>query len=313
MSEDRGAAYRQHVERALESRLADRDRISARLLECESRVAFAVLRAEAAAVPDGRCASALRDWEALWHRFNDFDAAVRAAAAVRGRRARLGPKDAAAVDRLLTGPAVNDPDAAPSLVAETPKLTLDAAATRMEDRYQRVRALVDEIEAALDAAAGEDLPALLAGLAARERELVERWRAVTARISEPPVSRPRTRAKELSRDLGRLPGLGEPGWADTVPARNAVRAAIDAAAADLDDAFAEVERPLRERNRMRSEAQALLARAERLGLAAEPGFATAWRHARALLWTAPCSLPEARAALDALAPRLHPSPRERTE
>lgn len=299
---DRGAAYRQHVERALESRLADRDRISARLLECESRVAFAALRAEAAAVTDGRCAKAMRDWEALWHRFNDFDAAVRAAAALRDRRGRLGAKETAAADQLLTGPAVADPDAARSLVAEAPKLTLDAAAAQMEARYTSVLALVDEIEAALDTA-GEDLDAMVAGLAAREGELIERWRAVTARISDPPVPRPRTHAKALGEAVRRLPGFGEPGWIDAVPARSAVRASIATALQDLDDAFTETERPLRERNRMRSEAQALLARAERLGTAAEPGFAAAWQRARALLWTAPCSLPEARAALDALAPR----------
>ena len=298
---DRGTAYRQYVERALETRLADRDRISTRLLECEGRVAFAALRAEAAAVPDGRCAKAMRDWEALWHRFNDFDTAVRSAAALRGR-GRLSAKEAAAVDLVLTGPAVDDPDAARSLVAAAPKLTLDAAAARMEARYASVLALVDEIEAALDAA-GEDLDALVAGLALRERELLERWRAVHLRISEPPVPRPRTRAEELAATLRRLPGFGEPGWIDAVPARTAARAAIDAAAADLETAFTEVERPLRERNRMRSEAQALLARAERLGTDTEPAFAAVWQRARTLLWTAPCSLPEARAALDALAPR----------
>lgn len=278
---------RDAVERALRARLEDRDRLAERLLECEGRAAFLALRAEAEARPGGRSAAAMRDWQALWSAFGGFAARVESAASRRGRRGRLGRADAAEVDRGLA--------AEEALVAD------------LERRLVRMVSLVDQIETAIDDAANapDRLGERIKALENLELDAIERWRQAAARISRPRPHRPEARAAELRAALGRIPAFGEPGWIDGAAGRLALERRVADAERRARAAREACERPLRERNRLRVRARAYRARAARLGREDAPGFAEAWRHARTVLWTAPCSLPEARAALDQLAQRLN--------
>ncbi|RRR96820.1 hypothetical protein [Glycomyces terrestris] len=287
---------RETVERELADRLAERDLIGARLLDCESRAAFAALRAEAAAVPAGRCAAALRDWDLLWNLFHAWSEHLAATAALRGRKGRLtDPARAAAMLARFTDPE------APDALARSPIAT-ERALGLMEDRYGRVAALVDEIEVAIDASGLADpLADRIDALEDRERRLLTRWNEARERISDPPLAKPARVSATLRADLDRLPVFGEAGWTEAAAARARLTRRVEAAEHRVEADFAACNEPLNRRNRLRSEAEAYRARAERLGRGADPAVRDAWTRARAVLWTAPCSLPEARKAVDELA------------
>ncbi|SDL19511.1 hypothetical protein SAMN05216298_2997 [Glycomyces sambucus] len=184
------------------------------------------------------------------------------------------------------------------------RLRHDGVLAVLADRFRTVSDLLDEIEAAFAQAAldGTDpLVSRLDALEAQESQALARWAETRARISDPRVPRPRTAAGSLRGRLADIPALGEPGWTETTRVRKRLSRNIDAAERRVADALAACNEPLHHRNRLRSEAEAYRARADRLGLASDPRFRTAWERARTVLWTAPCSLPEARKAVDALA------------
>ncbi|WP_157974967.1 hypothetical protein [Glycomyces dulcitolivorans] len=285
---------RDDVERELGDRLATRDFVAARLLDCESRAAFGWIRLEAAAVPGGRCDAALLEWEGLWGLFRSWDARLKEIAALRDGKGRLGRGAAEDASFMLDG-TVHDPGPGNELQHA------DVLAA-LEHRHAAVAALLDEIDAAFAEAAGTDpLAARLDALEASEQRLLARWAETRERISDPRVPKPGTVSGSLRERLGRIPALGETGWTETTEVRRRLAHAVEAAEHRAEAALEACNEPLHRRNRLRSEAQAYVARAERLGRDTEPKVRDAWQRARAILWTAPCSLAEAREAVDELA------------
>ncbi|GAA1680707.1 hypothetical protein GCM10009830_29700 [Glycomyces endophyticus] len=291
---------RDAVERELADRLAERDRFAARLLDRESGAAFAALRAEAAALPKGRCGWALQQWDALWILFHDWSGRLAEVAALRDGKGRFGRRSAEKAALLLARVPGADP-CFPS-GPRNAEMPTDRALEVMEQDFGRVGDLLEEIEAAIAAAGDPDpLAERIDALEVRERRLLARWTETRERISDPRVPEPLTAAAELRERLAEIPGFGEAGWTETAVARKRLGRRIELAESRAETAFAACNTPLHIRNRLRGEAEAYRARAERTGADDGPAFREAWARAKAVLWTAPCSIPEARTAVDDLA------------
>lgn len=104
--------------------------------------------------------------------------------------------------------------------------------------------------------------------------------------------------------LGSVPALpdgnDEPGtWTAARAALDAYGARVDQAAAALAEARRRFSAPLDERSELRGLAEAYRAKAAAHGQAEDPALEDAFQAARTVLWSAPCDLPAARAAVAA--------------
>jgi hypothetical protein len=176
--------------------------------------------------------------------------------------------------------------------------------TEFIDRLQReAEAVRAELAQAAAALAGFDdlaarIAALIDRLAAAEADLRATSDLVRQKIAAPTLPDIGERAPGLRDRLAALAGLRRAGrWAalakDAAAVQRDAMTAIDQVRAASEQAAA----PLNERDELRGRLTAYRAKAGATGRAEDLVLAAGYEHARELLWTAPCDLSQARAAV----------------
>jgi hypothetical protein len=147
---------------------------------------------------------------------------------------------------------------------------------------QQARRRIDELAAAA-AAAG----------AARQDAIAARWDAAT-RITALPPPPPEMTAPPLA-SLGALADTGQ--WSRLAAELSRCEAELAAAAAQTADVRQTAADAMGKRDELRGLLRAYKAKAARLGAAEDPGLAASYDQAQGMLWTAPCDLAAAEAAV----------------
>jgi hypothetical protein len=178
----------------------------------------------------------------------------------------------------------------------------DAARSDLE-RAAQVRAQFEPLAAKVSA--------LISSVATDE----DRLRAATGQVQEKIAGSPVAGAPDVApalqqrlTALSSLPGGGR--WPELATQLDRLRRDAAAAAENARAALANVMAPLADRDELRGRLEAYRAKATRRGLAEDLGLAEGYRRARDLLWTAPCDLDQARAAVLAYQKSVasHPAP-----
>jgi hypothetical protein len=166
---------------------------------------------------------------------------------------------------------------------------IDAVASDLQ-QAARIRAEFDEradqIKSVIDA-----LDTAEADLRVARETL--RQKIAAASVQDVPVLAPGLRSR-----LAALPELRRQGsWSGLAAAAAELQSAATAALAQAQSALAEVSAPLMERNELRGRLKAYQAKAAGTGHGEDLDLAASYRQAQDLLWTAPCELEQARAAV----------------
>ncbi|MGW4403997.1 hypothetical protein ACWEJ6_08185 [Nonomuraea sp. NPDC004702] len=150
----------------------------------------------------------------------------------------------------------------------------------------------------------EDLVAALDRVRAAESEARLAHGAVVVKIALPPQARPRSRVEELTGELAALDASAD-AW--LVRARRLASVESEAEkAADRARATAKALYGLvGRRDELRGRLGACQAMAVRKGMAEDPDATACFERARSLLWSAPCDLTEAAAAVDTYQRAIH--------
>lgn len=257
----------------------------ARMTEAFERAAEMVTAAEAA-------------WSALHPMLAEVDSLQAEIGTLAGRLGsapaeyeRLA-EESAAVGRIVRG----DP------LAWAPSSSGGTGTARIERLRDDLVAIRTELAAAVQVRDGypersSRIAEAIGGVAAEVRAAGEARAEALAKISAPPAPVPdpvpglRARMDELERlrDSGR--------WTDLAAAAADLDSAVSAALPAVRDARQEWTALLRRRAELRGLLDAYRAKAARLGSAERPELLQAHQRAQNLLWTAPCDLDEAAAAL----------------
>ncbi|SDH00971.1 hypothetical protein [Nonomuraea jiangxiensis] len=152
----------------------------------------------------------------------------------------------------------------------------------------------------------EDLVAALDRVRAAESEARLAYGAVVVKIALPPQARPRSRIEELTGELDALDALPDPGtseaaatpWVRRAQRLTALEEAVRTAAEQAQTTARAMYGLVGRRDELRGRLGACQVMAVRKGLAEDPAACELYERARLLLWSAPCDLTSAAAAVE---------------
>jgi hypothetical protein len=173
-----------------------------------------------------------------------------------------------------------------------------AAAGRVRERASALAVRIAEIDRVRQQARQriDELTAAVTGARAARQDAVTTWREAAARISGlPPL--PPDIAEPPVTGLGTLAARGE--WSRLAAELDRCDAELAASGAQTDGLRQSATAALDKRDELRGLLRAYKAKAARLGGAEDESLADSHERARALLWTAPCDLAAAEAAVAA--------------
>lgn len=240
----------------------------------------------------GEVTSTLNDIDAVWNvllpRLDAAEADLRAIGDLETLLGENPTLDVAEAPRLRAE-VVEDP-LGPSVEQE-----LDRLARLLADR----RAELEPARAAMDgyAARRENLIAALDEVRAAESETRLAHGKIVVKIALPPQAQPRSRVDELSAALDALDVSAEP-WVLRARRLATLEDETRAAAGQARAAAQALHGLLVRRDELRGRLGAFQMMAARKGLAEDPDATRLYERARALLWSAPCDLTRAAAAVD---------------
>lgn len=240
----------------------------------------------------GEVTSTLNDIDAVWNvllpRLDAAEADLRAIGDLETLLGENPTLDVAEAPRLRAE-VVEDP-LGPSVEQE-----LDRLARLLADR----RAELELARAAMDgyAARRENLIAALDEVRAAESETRLAHGKIVVKIALPPQAQPRSRVDELSAALDALDVSAEP-WVLRARRLATLEDETRAAAGQARAAAQALHGLLVRRDELRGRLGAFQMMAARKGLAEDPDATRLYERARALLWSAPCDLTRAAAAVD---------------
>ncbi|HLU71256.1 MAG TPA: hypothetical protein VKZ82_03690 [Nonomuraea sp.] len=237
-------------------------------------------------------------WSALLPR---LDSAAAALAGARELGDRLGePVDLSREDADLA--RLRDVVLADPLGAGHVKQELDALVRRAEGvRADLERALKVKDEYGTRR---ENLQAALDRVRAAESEARLAHGAVVAKIALPPQARPRSGVPELEAELARL-DVAAGGWLERAGRLAELEKRAEEAEARASAAARALHGLLGRRDELRGLLGAIQAKAARTGMVEDPVAMRLYEEARVLLWTAPCDLTRAAAAVDQYKRAIH--------
>jgi hypothetical protein len=176
-------------------------------------------------------------------------------------------------------------------------------------RFDRLQSAADVARSGLERAAqvraefgqlAAQVAALISSVAAAEDSLRAAAEQVREKIAGSTAASAADVGPALSARLAALSGLrGRARWSDLATQLDQLQRDAAAAAESAQAALATVMAPLAERKELRGLLDAYQAKAARAGLAEDLSLAEGYRRAKDLLWTAPCDLDQARAAVRA--------------
>jgi len=176
-------------------------------------------------------------------------------------------------------------------------------------RFDRLQSAADAAHGVLERAAqvrtgfeqlAAQISALISSVAAAEDSLRAAAQQVREKIAGSTAAGATDVAPALSGRLAALSALrGRARWPELAAQLDQLQRDAAAAAESTQAALATVMAPLAERKELRGLLDAYQAKARRAGLAEDLGLAEDYRRAKDLLWTAPCDLVQARAAVRA--------------
>ncbi|MDA0637643.1 hypothetical protein OUY22_29910 [Nonomuraea sp. MCN248] len=230
-------------------------------------------------------------WSALLPRVDSADAALAGARELSGR---LGePVDLTRQDAELA--RLREAVLADPLGAGHVKQELDALVRGLE----RVRADLEQALAVKDeyGARRENLQAALDRVRAAESEARLAHGAVVVKIALPPQAQPRSVIPELEAELAAL-DVSAGSWLERSRRLAALERRAEESAARATAAARALHGLLGRRGELRGLLGACQAKAARTGLVEDPDVMRLYEQARLLLWSAPCDLTKAAAAVD---------------
>ncbi|MGI5270134.1 hypothetical protein ACQEUU_13355 [Nonomuraea sp. CA-218870] len=237
-------------------------------------------------------------WSALLPR---VDSAAAALAGARELSGRLGePVDLARQDAELA--RLREAVLADPLGAGHVKQELDALVRGLE----RVHADLEQALAVKDeyGARRENLQAALDGVRAAESQARLAHGAVVVKIALPPQAQPRSVVPELEAELAEL-DVAAGSWLERSRRLAALERRAEESTARATAAARALHGLLGRREELRGLLGACQAKAARTGLVEDPDVMRLYERARLLLWSAPCDLTKAAAAVDQYKRAIH--------
>lgn len=242
-----------------------------------------------------RVTDALSDIDAVWSALLPrVDAAAAALAAARELGVRLGePPDLASHETSLE--RLRDTVLADPLGAQDRRQELDALVRLLEG----VRADLEQALAVKEeyGTRRENLEAALDRVRAAESEARLAHGAIVAKIALPPQAQPRSGVPELQEALAALDASAD-SWVVRARRLEDVERRAEQAEAKAWAAARALRGLLSRRDELRGLLEASQAKAARTGMVEDPEAMRLYERARLLLWTAPCDLAKAAAAVD---------------
>ena len=166
---------------------------------------------------------------------------------------------------------------------------IDAVTTELQ-QAARIRADFDE--------RARQITSVIDTLEQAETDARAARQEVRQKIAGPSTPDRPPAAPGLRGRLAALPDLRRQGsWSGLASATAELQTAATAALAQAQTALAEAAAPLLERNELRGRLKAYQAKAAGIGQGEDLDLAASYRQAQSLLWTAPCELAQARAAV----------------
>ena len=184
----------------------------------------------------------------------------------------------------------------------SPSAVDTSGADRLQERVAAAGTRVDELVRLRDDARRRIAEVATAAAAARSarEDAVAAWRQATAKIAAAALPPEPAEAADLSARLAGLDTLLAGGrWTRLGSELDLLDRELAAATARFREAERAVVAATAQRDELRGLLGAYKAKAARLGAAEDPGLAERYDRARDLLWTAPCDLDAAAAAVDA--------------
>jgi hypothetical protein len=171
-----------------------------------------------------------------------------------------------------------------------------SAADRLRERAAALAARIAELDLVRQRARHriDELAAAVAGARAARQDAVATWREAAARVGALPPLPPDIAEPPLA-GLGALAERGQ--WSRLAAELDRCDAELAASGAQTDGLRQTAAAALDKRDELRGLLRAYKAKAARLGGAEDAGLADSHERARALLWTAPCDLMAAEAAV----------------
>jgi hypothetical protein len=173
-----------------------------------------------------------------------------------------------------------------------------SAATRLRTRTAALAARIAELDRVRQQARQRigDLTAAVAGARADRQDAVAAWQEAAARVSALPAPPPDVAEPPLA-GLDALAGRGQ--WSRLAAELERCEAELAASGAQTAELRRTAQDALGRRDELRGLLRAYKAKAARLGAAEDAGLADRHERAYGLLWTAPCDLAAAEAAVAA--------------